>query len=302
MPPRAPHLTLGVAALTTIAGLVAAGPGAEATGETCNGQAATIIGAGSISGTANRDVIVGSPGDDDIYAGGGNDLICGGGGGDMIFDGEGADSVFGGDGDDVVASGAGNDLVTTGDGADSVDDGPGKDTVHLGAGDDEFIAAFSKDTGDAVHGEAGSDTASYELREATVKVTLANASAANDGAAGELDKLLGLENAVGGHGSDTLVGTNGANVLEGGDGNDTINDLGGADVVRGDDGDDTVAQPNIVDPGDDLEGGAGTDEISYAARTADLGEVDIHLAGTSDDNGSTSSGGEHDLVHGFEDA
>lgn len=299
---RAPHLTLGVAALTTIASLVGAGPEADATGETCNGQAATIVGAGSISGTAGRDVIVGSPGDDDIYAGGGNDVICGGAGADTIFDSEGADTLFGNSGDDVVAGGTGNDLVNTGDGDDLVADGPGKDTVYLGSGTDEFIAAFNKDIGDGVHGDAGSDTASYRRRAATVKVTLANSSTADDGAVGETDKLFDIENAVGGHGNDALVGTNGANVLEGGDGDDTINDLGGADVVRGGDGDDTVAQPNTVDPGDDLEGDAGTDEISYAARTAELGEVGIHLAGTSDNNGSTLSGGEHDLVRGFENA
>ncbi|MEZ0581333.1 calcium-binding protein [Nocardioides sp. MH1] len=243
-----------------------ASPEAGAAGETCNGQAATIVGAGSISGTASRDVIVGSPGDDDINAGGGNDLICAG------------------DGDDVVA------------------DGAGKDIVYLGAGDDVLLAALAKDSGDAVYGDAGSDTASYELRTVPVKVNLATTSTADDGAVGELDKLVDIENAVGGHGNDTLVGTVDGNVLQGRGGNDTITDLSGADVVLGGDGDDTVAQPKTVDPGDYLEGGAGTDEISYAARTADSGEIELRLAGTSADNGSTSSGGEHDSVHGFENA
>ncbi|MEZ0581334.1 hypothetical protein [Nocardioides sp. MH1] len=262
----APHLTLGVAALTALGSLVAAGPQAGAAGETCNGQAATIVGAGSISGTPGRDIIVGSPGADDIDAGGGNDLVCGGAG------------------------------------ADTVRDGPGKDIVYLGDGDDEYVADPTKDIGDAVHGDAGSDTASYALRQARVKLTLTGTSTSDDGAAGEADKLLDTENAVGGHGNDTLAGTDGPNVLDGGDGNDTITDLGGADVVRGRAGDDKVAQPKTVDPGDDLEGGGGTDEISYAARTADLGEVVLHLAGGVADNGSTLSGGEHDLVQGFENA
>ena len=38
---------------------------------------ATIVGAGTINGTAGDDVIVGSAGVDTINGGGGNDLICG---------------------------------------------------------------------------------------------------------------------------------------------------------------------------------------------------------------------------------
>ena len=263
---RSPHLTSGVAALTVLAGLVAASPEAGAAGETCNGQVATVVGAGSITGTPGRDIIVGSSGDDSIDAGGGNDLVC---------------------------AGAGDDTVL---------DGLGKDIVYLGTGDDEVIADPTKDVGDAVHGDAGSDTMSYELRPATVKVTLVNSGTADDGAAGEADKLTDVESAIGGYGKDTLVGTDGPNVLQGGSGNDTITDLGGADVVRGGDGDDKVAQPKYIDPGDDLEGGAGTDEISYAARTPDQGEVAIDLASTAAVNGSTLSGGEHDVVQGFENA
>ena len=263
---HAPHLTSGVAALTALAGLVAVGPGAGATGETCNGQAATIVGDGTITGTAGRDVIVGSPGDDSIDARGGNDLVC------------------------------------SGDGGDTVLDGPGKDIVFLGAGDDAAVADPVKDIGDVVHGDAGSDTASYALRVPTVKVTLAASGVSDDGAAGEADRLIDVENAVGGQGNDTLVGTDGANVLEGGGGNDTISDLAEADVVRGGPGNDKVAQPNTIDPSDDLDGGPGTDEISYAARKANQGTIALHLGSTSADNGTTIVGGEHDLVVGFENA
>src|SRR5690349_2136619 len=43
-------------------------------------QPATIVGAGTIVGTAGDDVIVGSDGVDTISGGGGNDIICGEGG------------------------------------------------------------------------------------------------------------------------------------------------------------------------------------------------------------------------------
>lgn len=46
----------------------------------CVGRAATITGAGSITGTGGDDVIVGSSGADSISGGGGNDTICAGGG------------------------------------------------------------------------------------------------------------------------------------------------------------------------------------------------------------------------------
>ena len=70
-------------ALILALGLVAllgAGGASGGNGPTCFGKSPTITGAGSIDGTANNDVIVGSDGADVIDGKGGNDLICGYGG------------------------------------------------------------------------------------------------------------------------------------------------------------------------------------------------------------------------------
>lgn len=66
-------------------------------GPTCNGRAATIVGASpTILGTPGDDVIVGTAGEDNIYSGAGNDTICGGVGYDTIRPGAGTDWVDGG--------------------------------------------------------------------------------------------------------------------------------------------------------------------------------------------------------------
>src|SRR5438874_1186453 len=46
----------------------------------CHGRTPTMVGSGTIVGTAGDDVILGSDGPDDIDGRGGNDVICGRGG------------------------------------------------------------------------------------------------------------------------------------------------------------------------------------------------------------------------------
>jgi Ca2+-binding RTX toxin-like protein len=256
------RLHFSIAVATAAAGLVALGPPAAADGETCNGVAATIVGAGDIAGTADKDVIVGSSGDDVIDAGAGDDIIC------------------------------------AGDGNDEVSDGLGKDKVYLEGGDDTAIAYVFKDIQDVFDGGTGTDTADYSLRTTGVKLSL-NAGA-DDGQEAEFDRLPAMENLIGGSNNDTLLGSNGNNVLDGGDGNDTISDLAGADTVFGGQGDDTVTQGITKDVGDTLDGGDGVDLISYAARpAAAFGGVVIDLDST---NGTSGQPQESDALSAFENA
>jgi Ca2+-binding RTX toxin-like protein len=256
------RLHLSIALATATAGLVAFGPPAAAVGETCNGVAATIVGAGDITGTAGKDVIVGSSGDDTITAGDGDDVIC------------------------------------AGDGNDQVSDGLGKDKVYLEGGDDTAIAYLFKDIQDVFDGGTGTDTADYSLRATGVKLSL-NAGA-DDGQEAEFDRLPAIENAIGGSNNDTLVGSTGNNVLEGGAGNDTISDLAGADAVYGGPGDDTIVQGVAKDVGDTLDGGDGVDTIGYAARpAAAFGGVVIDLDST---DGTSGQPQEADALSAFENA
>lgn len=72
----------------------------------------------TINGTAEGDLLKGSPYDDLIRGGAGNDILLGRKGGDALYGGEGNDILLGGKGDDWLIGGAGNDLLLGGAGAD----------------------------------------------------------------------------------------------------------------------------------------------------------------------------------------
>lgn len=258
-------ISLGLAAATAVAGFVIAGPPAVAA-ESCNGVSATIVGAGTISGTAGVDVIVGSAGDDTIDAGAGNDVIC------------------------------------AGDGNDEVRDGSGKDKVFLEAGDDALVAGAVQDRGDNVDGGAGADTADYSTRFADLRLKLTTAFA-DDGGPGENDTLRAFENATGGSGDDTIGGTDSANVLLGNGGADTITDLAGADTVDGGPGDDRLLQGKNIDGDDQLSGGEGVDEVSYALRSrGPQGEGTLLIDLSGDRTSGSTEAFEGDVLTGLENA
>ncbi|WP_188113326.1 calcium-binding protein [Nocardioides humilatus] len=250
--------------MTAAAGLAAFSSPAHAA-PTCNGLDATITGSGVISGTAGNDVIVGS------------DL---------------ADTIDAGDGNDVICAGANNDQVS---------DGAGKDKVYLEAGGDIFVAHATKDTGDLVDGGDGADTADYSVRTVKVKLRL-NTTGGDDGATGERDKLLAMEDALGGAGDDEIVGTDGPNTIAGNSGNDKISDGLGADTVAGGAGDDLIKQGDTIDVGDYLDGGDDVDTISYAARENGFSPIVVDLNHTFGDSGFSGNGGEHDELYEFENA
>ncbi len=256
------RLHLSVAAATAVAGLAVYGAPASAEGETCNGLAATIVGAGTIAGTPGDDVIVGSSGNDVIRGEAGNDTICAGAGADIVFDGD------------------------------------GRDRVYLEDGEDAFVAYAFKDPLDVFDGGPGTDTAAYWNRTTGVRLSL-NAGS-DDGEQAEFDRLIAMENAIGGSGNDTLVGSNGDNFLSGGPGNDTIRDLSGADTVDGGAGNDEVSQDATKDVGDYIDGSSGVDTISYAARPATAtGGVVIDIDST---NGTSGEPDEADSLLRFENA
>ena len=64
-----------------------------------------------ITGTAERNQLVGRGGDDVLHGLGGDDLLAGDQGADNMFGGDGNDTIWGGDGDDIIQGGAGNDTL-----------------------------------------------------------------------------------------------------------------------------------------------------------------------------------------------
>lgn len=115
-----------------------------AAGQRCQGQRATIVGKGKITGTSHRDVIV-MTGAGTVSAGAGNDVICGSSGNDVIFAGAGADVVFAGAGNDKIVGGPGNDDLNGGTGNDDISGGAGNDSLNGGPGDDDLLGDAGDD-------------------------------------------------------------------------------------------------------------------------------------------------------------
>lgn len=208
---------------------------------------------------------------DDLVVGDNDPMtLTGNAGNDRLTGGNGADTLQGGPGDDILAGGLGNDKEFGGDGNDSFNEGP----VPNGADD--------------LNGEAGTDRADYSAR--TSDVTLRLDGSANDGASGEGDNVkLDVENATGGSGNDTVIGSSLPNVLAGGFGNDTMdggfgNDLldggFGNDTLVGGDSDDTFLEGSGPNGADAITGGTGVDLVDYSAR---IRSVVVTLSVGSDD-------------------
>lgn len=124
----------------------------------------------------------------------------------------------------------------------------GKVLLYGMAGDDYLMGGPLADTLD---GGLGSDTIDYSDRTTTVTVNLTT------GVGADTDKLVGIENVLGGAGNDSITGAAAGSTLRGGPGDDTL--IGGV-------GADTFLAAAVYDGNDSIVGGAGTDTISYAAR------------------------------------
>ena len=138
--------------------------------------------------------------------------------------GNGEDNIFWGVyGDDVLEGRAGQDWL---------DGGHGNDRLIGGADDDRLDGSYGNDHlegghgADILDGGEGTDTLSYARSSAGVTVNLSINTASGGDA--YLDVICGFENVTGSSLADTLIGANGANVIEGLAGNDIM--TGGADA------------------------------------------------------------------------
>jgi Ca2+-binding RTX toxin-like protein len=155
-------------------------------------------------------------------------------------------TVSGGDGDDVISTGDGPE--PSGVGFDSISPGPGDDTVSAGGG--------------------GTDEISYEgvAGDRTIDLGAGRMTARSS----EVDRIDGVESALGGRGDDVIIGTAQANFLSGGPGRNRLQGAGGPDTLVGGPGNDVLRGGGGNDKvlgyeGDDVEdGGAGADQIADA--------------------------------------
>ncbi len=225
----------------------------------------------TIHGKGKKDHLSGLGGSDIIFGGEGNDTLKGGEGLDLL-DGDDLDkpdyldldiadysdkteSIFvrlKGDQTTKVLIGANadtEDLIKRVEGifGGSADDTfTGDDKINLfegGDGNDTFVVSGGIDFFDG--GDGRRDLASYRLLNAALVVKLAGSKGTNvliqsgDDFVRK-DRILNIEDLVGGKKGDLFIGDNNDNILRGADGNDTLAGGGGFDELDGGTGIDTA--------------------------------------------------------------
>jgi Ca2+-binding RTX toxin-like protein len=267
-----PHVSVRTMAfllvpLAALAALLAFGAREAGAGDpTCQGKPATIVSdAATITGTKAPDVIVAGDGNNTIHGEGGNDLICAGGGDDTIYGERGVDEIYGEEGDDTIYGergsdkldgGGGNDTIhgergsdtiEGGDGTDLVEGEQGNDNVNGGAGDGDIVKGNQGD--DTLEGGAGNedvifggtgndkidggpgehDIADYQGVGGAVTINLQSQTVSG----AENEQLEGIEDAIGGSGNDTIIGSSEPNRMDGGPGDDHLEAAGPGDAAFG---------------------------------------------------------------------
>jgi Ca2+-binding RTX toxin-like protein len=209
------------------------------------------------------DLLTGGSGVDMLFGQGGNDRLLGKGSADVLFGGIGNDILTGGDADDTAFGERGDDRMiwNPGDDTDFNEGGNGTDTVEVnGGGGGEVFTTTAN--GSRVRFDR-LDPAPFAIDIGTSENLALNANGGNDqfSATGNLAALLAVT-ADGGAGDDTLLGTNGADLLLGGDGSDFVDGQQGADVALLGTGDDDF-QWDPGDGSDTVEGQDGSDEMLF---------------------------------------
>lgn len=162
------------------------------------------------------------------------------------------DHIMGTMDDDVLTGTVASDTIMGMAGDDRLSGLAGGDMLMGEAGADVLIGGRGFDTLD---GGSGIDTADYSAAREDLTVDLAVRLRQPLGALGG-DRLIRIENLIGGLGDDSLAGSDRANRLAGGNGDDLLSGRAGDDTLTGGRGDDTL---NGGTGRDVLTGGAGRD-------------------------------------------
>jgi Ca2+-binding RTX toxin-like protein len=217
----------------------------------------------NLFGGAGNDTITGGAGGDMLFGQSGNDILIGGGGFDFLFGGSEDDVLTGGDADDQVFGESGNDrfIWNPGDDTDLFEGGAGTDTTEVNGGGGAEV--FTLTANGARTRFDRIDPAPFSLDMGTMEKIVVNMNGGNDSfsATGNLAALIGVT-VDGGAGNDTILGSNGQDLLIGGADNDFIDGQQGNDTAQLGAGND-VFQWDPGDGSDVVEGGGGTDEMLF---------------------------------------
>ncbi len=258
-----------------------------------------------LTALATGSVLTGGAGVDNLNGGVGNDTLIGGTGGDIINGGAGIDTVsyidstgivnvdltragvqFGGSAIDDILSNIEN--LTGSNYNDSLYGNTIDNIIRGGLGNDYI---FANDGNDTLYGEDGDDNISGDNGNDTIQ-----GDAGNDIIAGG----SGVDSLSGGDGNDVLTGGLGGDTINGGNGSDTVSYADSASLVDvnltrtgvqfgGSATDDILSNiEHIIGSAypdklagnavaNTIDGGAGTDTMSYFASTSAV-TVDLSLA------------------------
>ena len=217
----------------------------------------------NLFGGAGNDTLTGGSGGDMLFGQSGNDTLLGKGGFDFLFGGTENDTLTGGDADDQVFGESGNDTMiwNPGDDTDLNEGGAGSDTtvVNGGGGAEVFTTTAN---GTRVRFDR-LDPAPFSIDMGTTEKLVVNANGGDDSfsATGNLAALIQIS-VDGGAGNDTILGSNGADLLLGGAGNDFVDGQQGNDTAFLGAGDDTF-QWDPGDGSDTVEGQDGADTMLF---------------------------------------
>jgi len=217
----------------------------------------------NLFGGAGNDIITGGSGADLLFGQSGNDTLLGKGGFDQLFGGAGDDVLTGGDADDLMFGEGGNDRMiwNPGDDTDLMEGGSGTDTAEVNGVNGTEI--FSVTANGARVRFDRLDPAPFSLDIGTTEKLVLNMNGGDDqfSATGNLAALIQIT-VDGGAGNDTILGSNGADLLFGGEGDDFIDGQQGSDVAFMGAGEDTF-QWDPGDGSDTVEGQDGTDTMLF---------------------------------------
>jgi Ca2+-binding RTX toxin-like protein len=228
----------------------------------------------NLYGGSGTDSLTGGAGNDRLFGQSGGDTLTSGGGFDFLFGGSGGDAMTGGDADDLAFGQNGDDQFTwnPGDDTDLNEGGGGLDTVTVNGGGG--MESFTTTANGARVRFDRLDPAPFSIDIGTSENLVLNAAGGNDSfsATGNLAALISIT-VDGGTGDDTLLGSNGIDLLFGGDNNDFIDGQQGSDFAFLGAGNDTF-QWDPGDGSDMVDGQAGTDTMIFnGSNGAEILEV-----------------------------
>jgi Ca2+-binding RTX toxin-like protein len=224
--------------------------------------------AANLFGGAGNDTLTGGSGNDQLFGQAGNDTLLGKGGFDLLFGGSENDTITGGDADDQSFGQSGDDRMiwNPGDDTDLNEGGENTDTVEVngGNGTEQFTTTAN---GTRVRFDR-LNPAPFSIDIGTSEKLVLNANGGDDSssATGNLAALIAMT-VDGGTGNDSLLGSNGIDILLGGAGNDFVDGQQGNDVAfLGADNDTFQWDPG--DGSDVVEGQDGTDDMRFNGSAA----------------------------------